>query len=91
MIFPEHKASLHLTHNQHKAYYETLESYLESFGEDDHKHNWVSEEHKVKALDTQELWELQWYPDTPIGSYVLWAADLEIILKAALEVEKDYK
>lgn len=83
MRFPEHKASLHLTHNQHKSYYETVESYTSNFTEP----SWLSEEQKTKSLETQELWELQWYPSTPVGSYCLWGADLDVIMKKAYEIE----
>lgn len=85
MIFPEHKASLHLTHNQHKAYYETVESYLDNRDCID----WVSKEQELKSYQTQELWELQWYPSTPIGSYAIYGADLDAVLAKALEVERN--
>jgi len=86
MKFPKHEASLHLTHNQHKAYYETVEQYLSNYDLED---CWVSEEQKKKSLETQELWELQWYPDTPVGSYTLMGADLEEVLKEALTNENN--
>lgn len=85
-MFPRHKASLHLTHNQHKAYYETIEEYQGNFDWED---DWVSDEQRKKALETQELWELQWYPDTPIGSYKIMGADLDAVLSKALEIEKN--
>ena len=62
--WPKHEASLNLTHNQHKAYYLTVQQALEdgTFRDD----CWVSEEQKQKAIATNDCWELQWYPDTPI-------------------------
>lgn len=87
MKFPDHEASLHLTHNQHKACYETVETYLSTRDGID----WVSEEQKDKAFKTQELWELQWYPSTPIGSYCIYGADLNKVLEKALEVEDSYR
>jgi len=81
--WPRHEASLHLTHNQHKAYYLTVEQSIER---DDHGYqadDWVSEEQKQKAIATNECWTLQWYPDTPIGSYTMSAADLDVLLDAA--------
>jgi hypothetical protein len=83
---PEHKASLHITHNQHKDYYETVESYTGNFGSD--RESWVSDEQKKKSLETQELWELQWYPLTPVGSYCLWGADLDVLIEEAFKIEK---
>lgn len=79
--WPRHKASLHLTHNQHKAYYRTV---AESIEDGEHGYDdWVSEEQKQKAIATNECWTLQWYPETPIGFCILAAADLDVLLEAA--------
>lgn len=84
MIFPAHKASLHLTHNQHLAYYLTVQQSI-----DDQEHGytddcWVSDEQRLKAIETNECWRLQWYPNTPVGFNILAAADLDVLLEAAL-------
>lgn len=82
--FPVHKVSLHLTHNQHKGYYLTV---AESIADHDHGYTiecWVSEEQRQKAIDTDECWTLQWYPDTPIGFCILSAADLDVLLRRAV-------
>ena len=80
---PPHKCGLFLTHNEHKDYYETVATQVEDGRiEEDH---WVSEEEKQKAIDTDEMWELQWYPDTPIGSHTLVASTLEAIRAALRE------
>jgi hypothetical protein len=85
MKFPEHKASLHLTHNEHKSYYQTVAQAVE---EQSHGYkDWVSEEQKQKAIETNDCWYLQWYPETPIGFNILAAADLDVLLQAALEDE----
>lgn len=75
LVFPEHKCALHLTHNEHRSYYETVE---QCFGERD---GWLSEEQKRKAYESGEVWELQWYPDTPVGFYVLLACDLDALME----------
>lgn len=83
MQFPEHKASLHLTHNEHKSYYQTV---ADRIADGDHGYTadcWVSEEQKQKAILTNECWTLQWYPDTPVGFCLLSAADLDALLQAA--------
>lgn len=79
--WPKHEASLHLTHNQHKSYYETVQDAIDNgtHGYDD----WVSEEQKQKAIETNECWTLQWYPDTPVGFCLMSAADLDVLLEAA--------
>lgn len=75
--FPEHKASLTLTHNEHRDYYESVEDW-EAF-HDDGTVDWLSQEQRAKAIETDSVWCLQWYPDTPVGFCRLFAADLEAL------------
>lgn len=84
--WPRHEASLSLTHNEHKSYYRTVAESIDDgdFGYKDD--DWVSEEQKQKAIATNECWSLQWYPDTPVGSYQMSAADLDVLLEAARNV-----
>lgn len=81
MKFPLHKASLHLTHNDHLSVYKTVAEAIEAkdFGYMD----WVSDEQKQKAVQINECWFIQWYPETPIGFCILAAADLDVLLAAA--------
>lgn len=82
MKFPRHNASLHLTHNEHLNYYQTV---AQSIADDGHGYaDWVSEEQKQKAIGTNDCWVIQRYPDTPIGFCILAAADLDVLLEAAL-------
>lgn len=83
-LFPPHKCELSLTHNEHKSSYQTIEEYFENClncSED-----WISKEQREKAIAQDSVWKLQWYPDTPIGSYNLLACDLDVLLAAAKEV-----
>lgn len=76
--FPHHEASLHLTHNQHKAYYWTVE---EAILQGEHGYDdFITEEQKAKAIETNEVWTLQWYPDTPVSFCIVAAADLSELL-----------
>jgi hypothetical protein len=80
MKFPEHKASMHLMHNDHLANYSTVKQAIEN---EDHCYReecWISEEEKQKAIETNECWSLQWYPDTPVGFYIQSASNLEVLL-----------
>ena len=81
MKFPKHEAALHLTHNEHKSWYKTVAECIEYgyFTDTD----FINEEQKQKAIATNECWALQWYPDTPVGCCILYAADLKELLKAA--------
>lgn len=81
--WPQHKASLTLTHNDHKSYYRTV---AQSIAEEDHGYrdrDWISDEQKHKAIATNDCWTLQWYPDTPSGFCMFAAADLDALLEAA--------
>lgn len=86
MKFPRHKAGLYLTHNQHKDYYETVEEHINEYanmGKDD----FVSPEDYQKCVDTNELWEIQWYPFTPISFFKVCGSSLEIVLQRAMEID----
>lgn len=73
--FPKH-ISLTLHHNPHTGYYETAEEYLSRPFEQEIK----CEEHYDRMIDTNEIWELFWHPDTPIGSFSYVAPTLEELL-----------
>lgn len=82
--FPKHEASLHLTHNDHKSYYMTVEQCIQEDYHGYSKDSWTSEEQKQKAIKTNECWTLQWYPRTPVGFNLLSAADLDVLLATAM-------
>lgn len=85
MKFPDHKCSLILTHNGHLDYYMSVADAIQdgNFGCKDE--DWISEEQKQKAIDTNDCWTLQWYPHTPVGFNLMSAADLDLLLKAACD------
>ena len=76
---PKHKAGLSLEHNTHKTYYETVEQWLENNTWCD----WESDEAKQKAIDTNEVWTLQWYPNSPIGFNAVAAPTFEDVIRLA--------
>lgn len=80
-LFPPHKGELNLTHNEHKSSYRTVAQYIADRPEEYSDSDWVSEEQKAKAIETNELWTLHWYPETPIGFCLFHAADLEALLE----------
>lgn len=94
-MFPAHKAELSLIHNAHLNYRETIlewESNLKSCcnaKDDDLLWDWVSLEQRDKAIATDSVWVLQWYPQNPVSSYRLLACDLDVLLAEAKSVEKD--
>jgi hypothetical protein len=80
--WPEHKCSLTICHNPHKDVYETVVQYE---GEDP---VWASAEDRAQAIATNELWEMQWYPETPAGFVRVYAATYEGLRAAIREAAK---
>lgn len=78
---PKHKCGLYLEHNVHKDVYETVEDYYK-------REYFISEDEYQKAIATDNVWNLHWYPETPIGFHCIAASSLEAI-QTALK-ENDY-
>lgn len=83
---PKHKCSLYIQHNDHKSFYESVESWVI---DNDDMYSWKSVTTKQEAIDTDSVWTIQWYPDTPIGFISLAAPTLESLLEFALLCEND--
>ena len=75
---PEHKCGLYLEHNSYRDYYTPLTTAVEEEGE-----HWISEDERAKALESGEIWTLQWYPNTPIGFYRVVGSSLESVIEAS--------
>ena len=77
---PEHKCGLHLSHNEHRDVYETIEQFYDS-------EDFISPEEWHEALAKDSVWVLHWYPETPIGFIRIAASTLDAI-KAKLKEQK---
>ena len=82
------KCGVFLTVNQHRDYYRTAEDALLEKQEYECPPRIDAEVREVMEK-TNTIIELQFYPDTPIGSYSIYHYDLEKILDEALEILKD--
>lgn len=80
MKLPKHKCGLTIQHNIHNSNYQTAKEYIEGKEEANNEPGWQSQEHRQRAIDTNEIWEMQWYPDTPVGHYSAAAPTLEELL-----------
>lgn len=80
--------SLTLTHNAHKSVYCTVAQCIKDERPGYELDDWVSEEQMQKAIETDECWTLQWYPDTPVGSILLSAADLDVLMQQANKIDE---
>jgi hypothetical protein len=77
--WPRHEGDLILRHNEHRAHYLSLKSWLDIQMEEP---DWLSPEERKNALATDSLWVLHWYPDTPVGFHTAAAATFEALMQA---------
>lgn len=75
-------SSLTISFNEHSVYYEKP-------GERQESDDWISEEEKAKAIESNSVWTLTWYPDTPVGFYSLCGSSLESVLNAAAKIDRE--
>ncbi len=69
--FPYHQASLHITHNNHKAYYDSIEEYLNELNHEDGGR--IAQNIIDECIEKDSIWELQVYKHTPIGFYNIYS------------------
>jgi hypothetical protein len=79
--WPPHKAGMHIQHNPHLSNYETVAEYAGRNDDD-----WASEAEMQRAINTGELWLLQWYPETPVGFCSVVASSLQACLDSAMRI-----
>lgn len=79
------KCGVYLTINQHRDSYQSAKDRIKEMFEtgqidgDD-----ISKDIIEKMVDTNNIVEIQFYPNTPIGSYYIYHYDLEMAINEAL-------
>lgn len=86
---PKH-VSLRIIHNPHAADYKTAEEWLENYLVFEEfakipRDEAVAPEDREAILATGEIWEIDWCPNSPVGSCSVVAATLERALELANE------
>ena len=77
--------AIYISRNEHACLYETAEQYAFR-----HEDNFESREEIIASIESDQIWEVQWYPDTPVGHYRVMASTLDGALDYAIRVqEKD--
>lgn len=74
-LLPPHKFGLYIEHNAHKDVYEKVERY-------DPTGDWISDDERQKAIEEDDMWTIQWYPETPNSFYALSACSLAVLFRA---------
>ena len=77
MKFPKHH-QLFISHNQHHTNYESVRDYLDRDNGAE-----ISPEDREECIRLNEIWEIQWYPETPISFYCIGAPTLERCIELA--------
>jgi|HubBroStandDraft_6_1064221.scaffolds.fasta_scaffold337814_3 hypothetical protein len=83
--FPKHM-SMTIAHNEHKNCYQSVIQYFDHV---QHRKESCTPEEFAEMIATDEIWEIQWYPRTPISFYYVMAATFEKALEMAMEIDKD--
>ena len=83
---PRHKGSLTLTHNSHRDDYLSVKEHPCGDPCWD-RWDWISKEERKLAIATDSIWEIQWYPDTPVSSISYAASDLYTLLEYVKDME----
>ena len=78
---PPHKCGLTIYHNPHKNGHQSVEEFVSGCDYDDDE--WATEDSRQRASDTDELWVMQWYPETPIGFVRIAAATFNEMIEGA--------
>lgn len=81
--WPPHQVTMHVEHNLHLSYYETIETALMGGNPIYHRDDFPDEAEVAKAIETGNVWTIQWYPDTPVGFCRVSAATLSRAVQAA--------
>jgi len=78
------KCGIHLAVNEHRNYYLTAGQRLEELYTLECPPK-IDDNVKKTMIETDTIIELQFYPDTPVGSYSVYHHDLDMALDEALE------
>jgi hypothetical protein len=75
------KCGVFVSVNEHRDYYESVSEFLEGHDAGD-----IPTDVRLKMIERNAVVQVQFYPNTPIGSYVIFDYDLDRALKRALEI-----
>lgn len=87
MKFPKHH-QMYISHNEHRTNYESVEQYFSGGYGKRNKEDILPEDLK-ECIKEDEIWEIQWYPKTPISFHHVAAASLERCLEIINSQEWD--
>lgn len=82
-------SSLHIGFNDdHACNYATAQEWHDEWGfyrgDENDRIDWASEGERLRAIQTNSVWTIQWYPNTPVGFNCVGASTLDAAVKYAL-------
>jgi hypothetical protein len=86
--WPAHDFSLHIQHNLHKFYHETVEEGLTGDNQTYDRDDFPDEAEILTAIAADSVWTIQWYPLSSVGFKRVSAATLERALAYAVQGER---
>ncbi len=88
-FLPKH-VTLHIAHDPHKGVYESVQQYFRSKDECAHgptdgfdESEWISRDDFKEAVAHDSLWEIQWYPNSPVGFCTAYGSTFENAMMCA--------
>lgn len=90
------KCGVFLTVNEHRDYYMSVEDRIKEINENDYSANGhhedyepeIDDELKYRLVKADCIYDLHFYPDTPVGSYQVYGTSLQEVINRALEILK---
>jgi hypothetical protein len=86
---PRHRGGMSIEVDPHRTSYQTVAEWLVSQSWRSAADDFESEEARQRAIDTDTLVEIQWYPATPIGFFRVYGPTFEEALAYALKVDAE--
>ncbi len=96
-IIKQCKCGIYLTINKHRNYYESAQNAIDEINEmgknnNGHHDNYepeISAELSERMNKEDQIFELQFYPNTPIGFYIVYGSSLDEVIQKAIKCLKD--
>ena len=86
-IFSRCEGNVCIEYNPHKSSYCSVKSYLEFTNSTDTLD--ISPEAVHSMIEEDTIVSLQWYPDTPVGFYIVHASKIEDCIQQCLDIMND--
>jgi len=76
------KFGVYLTVNEHRDYYSTASTFIDATNERAGRAE-IDEELATRLIEADTIVRLQFYPDTPVGFYLIYGTTLEEVVSEA--------